>query len=264
MLLNRDDWYETSRDLDWTLSYVQPDAAFPATWSGVEDIPADAWQAWEEPFRVYVRIQREKETGVKAVSTALARSGSYEKLDPAHVAASHLHMGTTCFVEHMAVTMQSRFCRFAPSPKWRNLGVFGMLDETRHTQLDMRFSHDLLKHDPRFDWTQKAFHTNEWGVLAVKNFFDDAMLNADCVEAALATSLTVEHGFTNIQFVALAADAMAAGDINWSNCPPSRPTRPGTPSKASRRSRCWSSTTRSGRRRQSTWRSGAPPGSSRP
>ncbi|RZK73315.1 MAG: isoprene monooxygenase oxygenase subunit alpha, partial [Rhodococcus sp. (in: high G+C Gram-positive bacteria)] len=44
-----------------------------------------------------------------------------------------------------------------------------------------------------------------------------AMLNADCVEAALATSLTVEHGFTNVQFVALAADAMAAGDINWSN-----------------------------------------------
>ncbi|MFY9929998.1 MAG: isoprene monooxygenase oxygenase subunit alpha, partial [Streptosporangiaceae bacterium] len=114
-------------------------------------------------------------------------------------------------------TMQSRFCRFAPTPKWRNLGVFGMLDETRHTQLDLRFSHDLLRADPRFDWAQKAFHTNEWGVLAVKNFFDDVMLNADCVEAALATSLTVEHGFTNIQFVALAADAMAAGDINWSN-----------------------------------------------
>jgi hypothetical protein len=54
-------------------------------------------------------------------------------------------------------------------------------------------------------------------VLAVKNFFDDIMLSADCVEAALAISLTVEHGFTNIQFVALAADAMAAGDINWSN-----------------------------------------------
>jgi Methane/Phenol/Toluene Hydroxylase/YHS domain len=221
MLLNRDDWYDTSRDLDWTLSYVEPEVAFPAAWSGTDGIPAEAWQAWEEPFRVsyrdYVRIQREKESGVKAVSNALLRSGTFDKLDPAHVAASHLHMGTTCTVEYMAVTMQSRFCRFAPSPKWRNLGVFGMLDETRHTQLDMRFSHDLLKHDPRFDWAQKAFHTNEWGVLAVKNFFDDIMLNADCVEAALATSLTVEHGFTNIQFVALASDAMAAGDINWSN-----------------------------------------------
>jgi Methane/Phenol/Toluene Hydroxylase./YHS domain. len=221
MLLNRDDWYETSRDLDWTLSYVDEGAAFPTEWTGAAGIPGDAWQVWEEPFRVsyrdYVRIQREKESGVKAVSNALARAGSYAKLDPAHVAASHLHMGTTCMVEYMAVTMQSRFCRFAPSPKWRNLGVFGMLDETRHTQLDLRFSHDLIRHDPRFDWAQKAFHTNNWAVLAVKNFFDDVMLNADCVEAALAVSLTVEHGFTNIQFVALAADAMASGDVNWSN-----------------------------------------------
>ncbi|WP_018503520.1 isoprene monooxygenase oxygenase subunit alpha [Parafrankia discariae] len=221
MLLNRDDWYDTSRDLEWTLSYVDPEVAFPARWSGAQGIPAEAWQAWDEPFRVsyrdYVRIQREKEAGVRAVSDTLLRSGTYEKLDPAHVAASQLHMGTTCMVENMAVTMQSRFCRFAPTPRWRNLGVFGMLDETRHTQLDLRFAHDLLRHDPRFDWAQKAFHTNEWGVLAVKNFFDDTMLNADCVEAALATSLTVEHRFTNIQFVALAADAMAAGDINWSN-----------------------------------------------
>jgi len=221
MLLNRDDWYETSRDLNWTLSYVDPEVAFPQRWSGTEDIPAEAWDKWEEPFRVsyrdYVRIQREKESGVRAVSNALTRAGLYEKLDPAHVSASHLHMGTTCMVEHMAVTMQSRFCRFAPTPKWRNLGVFGMLDETRHTQLDMRFSHDLLGADPRFDWCQKAFHTNEWGVIAVKNFFDDIMLSSDVIESSLATTLTVEHGFTNIQFVALAADAMAAGDINWSN-----------------------------------------------
>lgn len=221
MLLNRDDWYETSRDVDWTLSYVDRDAAFPSAWTGARDIPDDAWQAWEEPFRVsyrdYVRIQREKEAGVRAVSNAMTRAGVYDKLDAGHVAASQLHMGGITLVEYMAVTMQSRFCRFAPSPKWRNLGVFGMLDETRHTQLDLRFSHDLLARDPRFDWAHKAFRANEWAILAIKNFFDDIMLSADCVEAALATNLTAEHGFTNIQFVALAADAMAAGDVNWSN-----------------------------------------------
>ena len=221
MLLNRDDWYDTSRDLDWTLSYVEHDAAFPPQDTGVREIPREAWAGWDEPFRVsyrdYVRIQREKEAGVKAVGSALRRAGTYARLAPAHVAASHMHMGAITTAEYMAVTMQSRFCRFAPSTKWRNLGVFGMLDEVRHTQLDLRFSHDLLKEDPRFDWAQKAYHTNEWAIVAAKNFFDDIVLNADCVEAALATSLTVEHGFTNIQFVALAADAMAAGDVNWSN-----------------------------------------------
>src|SRR6266542_4857546 len=38
MLLNRDDWYDTSRDLDWTLSDVEEDAAFPAEWTGAGDI----------------------------------------------------------------------------------------------------------------------------------------------------------------------------------------------------------------------------------
>lgn len=220
-LLNRDDWYDIARDVDWTLSYVDPEVAFPEEWTGTQSIPDEAWADWDEPFRVsyreYVMVQREKESGVNAIREALVRAKVYQHLDDGHKASSHLHMGTTCMVEQMAVTLQSRFCRFAPTGRWRTLGIFGMLDEIRHAQLDMRFSHDLLNEDPRFDWCQKAFHTNEWGVLAVKNFFDDIMLNADCVEAALATSLTVEHGFTNIQFVALASDAMEAGDINFSN-----------------------------------------------
>ncbi len=220
-LLNRDDWYDIARDVDWSFSYVDRDEAFPEAWVGANGIPPEAWEDWEEPFRVsyrdYVKVQREKETGVGAIRDAMIRADLYAHLDPGHRASSHLHMGTTCMVEQMAVTMQSRFCRFAPSPKWRSLGVFGMLDEIRHAQLDLRFSHDLLKDEPRFDWCQKAFHTNEWGVIAVRNFFDDVMLNAGCIEAALATSLTVEHGFTNMQFVALASDAMEAGDINFSN-----------------------------------------------
>ena len=220
-LLNRDDWYDIARDVDWTLGYVERAAAFPEQWVGAKGIPDTAWDQWDEPFRVsfreYVMVQREKESGVGAIREAMVRAKVYQGLDEGHKASSQLHMGTTCMVEQMAVTMQSRFCRFAPTGKWRSLGVFGMLDETRHTQLDMRFSHDLLNDEQRFDWCQKAFHTNEWAVIAVRNFFDDIMLNADCVEAALATSLTVEHGFTNIQFVALASDAMEAGDINFSN-----------------------------------------------
>jgi hypothetical protein len=220
MLLNRDDWYDCARDLEWTLSYVDHEVAFPQDRIGAPNVPAAAWQAWDEPFRVsyrdYVRIQREKETGVKAVSDALGRSGTYEKLDPSHIAASQFHMGTLTIGEHSGITLQSHYCRFAPSPRWRSLAVFGMLDEVRHTQLDLRFSHALLRHDPRFDWAQKSFHTEHWVLLAVKSFIDGT-LHADCVEAALTSSLTFEHGFTNLQFVALAADAMAAGDVNWSN-----------------------------------------------
>ena len=221
MLLNRDDWYEISHDLDWSLSYVSREAAFPDAWTGSENIPHESWRDWEEPFRVsyrdYVAVQREKESGVAGVRDALKRAHVYENLEPSVAAISHMHMGATCMLEQLAVMMLGRFARFAPSPRWRNISVFGMLDEIRHAQLDLLFSHDLLQHEPRFDWCQKAFHTNEWGIIAVRNFCDDWMLSANCIDSAIAAHLTLEHGFTNMQFVALAAGAMEAGDIGFSN-----------------------------------------------
>jgi len=54
-------------------------------------------------------------------------------------------------------------------------------------------------------------------ILAVRHLFDDILLGSSCVDGAIATNLTLEHGFTNLQFVALAADAMKAGDVSFSN-----------------------------------------------
>jgi Methane/Phenol/Toluene Hydroxylase/YHS domain len=221
MRLSRDDWYDISHDVDWTLSYVDHAEAFPAEWTGSNGIPQEAWQSWEEPFRVsyrdYVMVQREKEAGVVAVRDTVKRAHLYEKLPPSFAAVSHLHMGATCMIEQMAVMMLGRFARFAPSARWRNISVFGMLDEIRHAQIDLLFSHDLLKHDTRFDWCQKAFHTNEWGILAIRSFCDDWLLSSNCVDSAIAVNLTLEHGFTNMQFVALAKQAMDVGDLGFSN-----------------------------------------------
>lgn len=220
-LLNRDDWYDISRDVDWEPTYVDAGEAFPEGWQGLGKVPKHAFGEWDEPFRVcyrdYVRTQREKDTGVYAVKDAFKRANIFDVLDEGHKAAAHLHMGSTCGVEQTAVTMQSRFARFAPSPRWRTLGVFGMLDEIRHAQLDLAFAHDLVRKDPRFDWTQKAFHTNEWGVIAVRHFFDGFMQGGNCVDATITQNLTVEHGFTNMQFIAFAADAMEAGDVSFAN-----------------------------------------------
>jgi hypothetical protein len=132
MLLDRDDWYDVSHDLEWSLSYVDQGDAFPVVWTGSHNIPHEAWRVWEEPYRVsyrdYVAVQREKEAGVVGVRDALRRAGIYEKLDPSFAAVSHLHMGATCMIEQMAVMMLGRFARFAPSPRWRNISVLDAVD----------------------------------------------------------------------------------------------------------------------------------------
>jgi Methane/Phenol/Alkene Hydroxylase len=88
-LLNRDDWYDLSHDLDWTLSYVDEQDAFPVQWSGTARVPKEAWRSWEEPFRVsyrdYVMVQREKEAGVAGVREAL---NSAPIRDGAHIRES--------------------------------------------------------------------------------------------------------------------------------------------------------------------------------
>jgi YHS domain-containing protein/1,2-phenylacetyl-CoA epoxidase catalytic subunit len=220
-VLNRDDWYDIARDVEWTLSYVAEEDAFPAEWQGAAGIPRDAWDAWDEPvratYRDYVATQREKDAGVYAVNEAFQRSGAFERLDAGHQAIAILHFVGRTAIEYAAVTLEARFARFAPTPRWRNLAIYGMLDEIRHTQLDLAFAHDLLRHSPQFDWAHKAYHTHEWGIVAVRHLFDDAMLGASCIDGAIATNLIVEHGFTNLRFAALAADSMAAGDVSFSN-----------------------------------------------
>src|SRR3954467_4464783 len=44
-VLNRDDWYDIARDVEWTLSYVTHKDAFPVEWQGAAGIPRDAWRA---------------------------------------------------------------------------------------------------------------------------------------------------------------------------------------------------------------------------
>jgi len=83
--MNRDEWYDLARDLDWTLSYVDEKQAFPDEWTGAGNIPPSAWTDWDEPFRAsyreYVRVQREKDAGAYAVKEAFKRARGFDRLD---------------------------------------------------------------------------------------------------------------------------------------------------------------------------------------
>ena len=65
-LLKREEWQGFVRDVDWSYSYVDDEAVFPEWHSGTGKVPREAWQAWEESYKVsypeYVATQREKES----------------------------------------------------------------------------------------------------------------------------------------------------------------------------------------------------------
>src|SRR5262249_56440623 len=100
---------------------------------------------------------------------------------------------------------------------WRNLVFRGPGDEFRHCQLSLFFAHEFVSKDPQYDWALKAFHTNQWAVVATRALFDAMMVGGNVVDTAIQLPLVFETGFTNLQFVGLASDALASGDINFAN-----------------------------------------------
>lgn len=220
-LLKRDDWQDLLREVDWTLTYADDEAIFPEWLSGTGKVPRGAWATWEEGFKVsyseYVATQREKEGAAWGVKAALQRSKVFDNLDEGWKSNAKIHFGAVSLIEALASYSELKMARFGLAGAWRNMAVLGTLDEIRHTQLSLAFAHEFVAKDPQYDWALKAFHTNEWGVISARSLFDGMMMSPNAVDLAIMAPLVFETGFTNLQFLGLATDALESGDINFAN-----------------------------------------------
>ncbi len=217
--LARDQWYDTTRDMNWRPQYVTQEEIWPEELSNSFGIAPEAWWAWDEPYKIayreYVHNQVDKDTSVYAVNSVVARSRLFETLDPGWRSALVAHYGAIAVGEYLAALGESRMGRFGRSAAWRNMATFGTLDETRHGQIQTFFPYSALAKEPRLDWAHKTFHTNEWGAIAARSLFDDMFTANDAVSTAIQLTFTFETGFTNLQFLGMAADAMKVGDVDF-------------------------------------------------
>jgi len=216
MALRRDEWLDLARKLDWSYSYVDEHAVFPELVSGRPWLPHQAWRGFREPFRTaygeYVATQHTKETVVHAVRAAVGKIDDFQRLDPQWLAALKLHAATLPLAEFAAVIGNLRAARFGRDSAWRTTALFGALDEVRHTQIPLLLMHELVRWDRQFDWTHRFYHSNNWVAIAARHLMDELLLGGSPIEFAVATNFVFETGFTNLQFVGLAAMAHGAGD----------------------------------------------------
>ena len=65
--LERSEWYDLSRDMNWQFKYVRDTEVFPEALSESKGIPPKTWWNWDEPYKIsyrdYVKNQAEKESG---------------------------------------------------------------------------------------------------------------------------------------------------------------------------------------------------------
>ena len=220
-MLNRDDWYDISRATNWTPSYVDEAELFPEQMSGARGIDVSVWETYDEPYKTsypeYVEIQREKDAGTYSVKAALERSAFVDQADPGWVSTMQSHYGATPLGEYLAMMGEARMARFSRAPGNRNMAVFGMMDENRHTQLQLFYPHANIKRSRQWDWAQKGLRTNEWAAVAARHLFDDIVSSRDAISTAIMLTFAFETGFTNMQFLGLAADAAETGDHTFAS-----------------------------------------------
>jgi toluene monooxygenase system protein A len=216
MDLERSDWIDLARKLDWRFSYVSEGDVFPIEVSGSPWLAHDAWADWDEPYRTtygeYVANQYAKDAGVQAVREAIGQVDDFKRLDRGWVSALKLHAATLPLAEFAAVIGNLRAARFGRDSAWRTTATFGALDELRHTQIPLSLMHELVPWDGQFYWTHKFFHTENWVAIAARHLADELLLASNPIEFAVGTHLVCETGFTNLQFVGLTSMARAVGD----------------------------------------------------
>lgn len=219
--MQREEWQDIVRDVDWAFAYADDEAVFPEWQSGTGSVPREAWKDWEEGYKItypeYVAVQREKETSVFAVKAALQRSKVFDDLDEGWKSTAKAHFGATSLIEYIGMIGELRMARFGLNGGWRNMAVMGALDEIRHAQISLAFAHEFVPKDPQYDWALKAYQTNNWAIIAARRLLDGITCDANVVDVAIQLPLIFETGFTNLQFVGMAADALASGDINFAN-----------------------------------------------
>ncbi|HEV7828241.1 MAG TPA: hypothetical protein VGP04_05200 [Pseudonocardiaceae bacterium] len=219
--------------------YVDERELFPEELSGQPWLAHDAWRGWNEVYRTtyreYVANQRDKDAAVLGVRAALSKAHLFDDLDSGWVQLVKFHNGAIALAEYAGAVAELRMARFGRDSAWRMMASLGALDEIRHTQIPLLIGHDMLAYDGNFDWTHKAYHTNEWVAIAARHLFDDMFLAADAIDLAIQL---------NFVFEPASPTSSSSPWRPWRTAPTttcsrrrwraSRPTRPATPRSATR------------------------------
>jgi toluene monooxygenase system protein A len=220
-MLATKDWYDLTRQTNWTPKYVPEEEIFPPMWSDAYGIPVSEWETFDEPYKItyreYVKSQREKDIGAYSVKSAIARTEFYRNAAPGWKSLLQLHFGAVPMTEYGSVSAFSRLTRFGRAGGMRNMANFGSLDEIRHCQIQMYFAYEFIGENRAFDWAQKAARTNQWVVMSERMCFDDIESTRDAVSASVMLNFSFEQAFTNLQFIALSADARKYGDYSFAS-----------------------------------------------
>ena len=204
--------YNKIQEMSWEPTYVEKDPRYKTDYTFTGAQPKEPMK---QVLQSYFPMQEEKDERVYGAIDGAVRGNMFRQVQPRWMEWQKLFLSIIPFPEISAARAMPLLTEAVPNPELHNGLAIQMIDEVRHSTLQMNLKREYMKNyiDPAgFDITQKAFHNNYAGTIGRQ--FGEAFITGDAITAGNIYLQTVaETAFTNVLFVAMPSEAAANGDF---------------------------------------------------
>lgn len=203
--------YDRVKSIDWDPTYIRQDQKLvEKTRFHLEGLkPIDPFKTF---VREYFQMEQEKDNRHYAILEASSRLSDGEP-DARWMEGMKFGLSNLSAIEYSAGRQMGRMARSVAPMELRQGYMMQVLDEMRHTQLEM----NTLRHHMRswrdpagYDVALQAAGTSVGGGI-FRSMCEDFM-TCDPVETSLGLQMFVETAYSNVFFVGLSSAAAAHGD----------------------------------------------------
>lgn len=223
-VLNRDDWYDIARDVEWTVSYVTQNEALAARWQGAAELSRDAWKSWGE-FRDPDELTCREDDRCQDAAEALADHALDERVIDEHHEVDRGHHPRWLYALGMLLTPQrypvhglqmaaAYVAQIAPSSTITHAAALQAADELRRVQRIAYRTRQLDLAHPAlgFGRTERTTFENHKRWQAVRAVIEKLLVAFDWDEAFTALELAIKPAYDEIFVRQLAEVCRRAGD----------------------------------------------------
>jgi len=209
MARNLETVHAKAKSYDWQFTAGDQRPKFPTRYT----IPATGKDPFRMLIRDYVKMEAEKDDRTHGFLDGVLRMGTAEQVQPRFMECMKLTLPGLTFAEFAAVAATGGIIASVQNQELRQGYHAQMLDEIRHTQLEMTLRDYYVRHwrDPAgFDISQQALHQHPGGLVSIGLFQN--FNTGDPVDCIVNLNVCVETAFTNILLVAAPQIAVSNGE----------------------------------------------------
>jgi methane monooxygenase component A alpha chain/propane monooxygenase large subunit len=201
--------HEKAKSYDWEFTVGDPRPKFATSYT----IPAKGKDPFRMLVREYLKMESEKDDRTHGFLDGALRMNIAENLEPRFNECLKLTLSGLTNAEFQAVSACGGIIAAVQNQELRQGYQAQMLDEMRHTQLEMALREYYVRHAPDpagWDIAQRAIHQHPGGLIAIGEF--QHFNTGDPIDCVVDLNVVVETAFTNILLVAVPQTAVVNGD----------------------------------------------------